>query len=216
MWASIALVMAGRPACLVLVDNCGALAVVSHPGHQILEARAASCREMVPGVPEIVKVEAFGADRPDGVWPGRILLKLLRRSGPPLTPGKMSASASGLTKRERCSRTAGMIHEGMPTRRRPALDFGGPTTAHLRPYRSPASRTLGTTPLFGGESLNFTGMIFDAGDLQAMRGSPVAEAELGRRAVHRGCSILVTRSQRVALASATVPHRLRRIIIPGR
>jgi hypothetical protein len=29
---------------------------VAYPGHQILQARAAGCREVVPGVSEIVKV----------------------------------------------------------------------------------------------------------------------------------------------------------------
>jgi hypothetical protein len=64
------------PLCFVLVDDRCPLAVVTHPGHQILEARAASCGEVVPGVPEIMKVQAFGADRPDGVRPGRHLVEV--------------------------------------------------------------------------------------------------------------------------------------------
>ena len=54
-----------------------------------------------------------------------ILLKLLRRNGPPLAPGKASAPGSSLTKTASCSRSAGMIASGMPTTRRPAFDFGG-------------------------------------------------------------------------------------------
>jgi phospholipase C len=50
------------PSRLVLVDDRSSLAVVTHPGHQIPEAGTAGRREVVPGVPEIVKVQAFGAE----------------------------------------------------------------------------------------------------------------------------------------------------------
>jgi hypothetical protein len=58
---------------------------VAHPGHQILQARVAGCREVVPRVPEIVKVQALGVDRSDGMRPTDILLKWLRRIGARLT-----------------------------------------------------------------------------------------------------------------------------------
>jgi hypothetical protein len=64
------------PTGLVLIDDRGALAVVAHPGHQILQARAAGGREVVPGVPEIMKVQARCASRMDGVGPGRHLVEV--------------------------------------------------------------------------------------------------------------------------------------------
>jgi hypothetical protein len=85
------------PLCLVLVDDRSAFAVVAHPGHHILEARTAGSGEVVPGVPEIVKVQASAPIARTACGQADILLKLLRRSGPPLAPGKMSASRSGLT-----------------------------------------------------------------------------------------------------------------------
>jgi hypothetical protein len=63
--------------CLVLVDDRGAFAVVAHPGHQVPQARAAGC-QMIAGVPEVVKVEAFGADGLGACGQADILLKLLR------------------------------------------------------------------------------------------------------------------------------------------
>jgi len=104
--------------CLMLVDDRGAFAVVAHPGHQFLQARAASCRQVVPGVPEIAKVQAFGANRADGVRPGRHLVEIAAAQRAALDPGKLRASASGPTNRDRCSRRAGIIDEGMPTIRR--------------------------------------------------------------------------------------------------
>jgi hypothetical protein len=44
-------------------------------------------------VAQVVEVQARHADRLDGVWQADILLKLPRRSGPPLAPGKTSAPA---------------------------------------------------------------------------------------------------------------------------
>jgi hypothetical protein len=58
-----------------------------------------------------------------------ILLKLPRRSGPPLAPGTTSAPSSSLTKTVRCSRRTRIMASGMPTTRRPAL------TQHLRSSR---------------------------------------------------------------------------------
>ena len=64
------------PTSLMLIDDRGALAVVAHPGHQILQARAARCREVVPGMPEIMKVQARCAYRMHGVRPGRHLVEV--------------------------------------------------------------------------------------------------------------------------------------------
>jgi hypothetical protein len=41
-------------ACLVLVDQRGALAVVAYPGHQVLKSRAAVRCELVTRVPQVV------------------------------------------------------------------------------------------------------------------------------------------------------------------
>jgi hypothetical protein len=60
----------------VLIDDSGALTVVAHPGHQILQARAAGGSEVVSGVPEIMKVQARCANRMDGVGPGRHLVEV--------------------------------------------------------------------------------------------------------------------------------------------
>src|SRR5215831_16321545 len=46
------------PTGLVLIDDRGALAVVAHPGHQILQARAVGCCEVISGMPEIMKAGA--------------------------------------------------------------------------------------------------------------------------------------------------------------
>lgn len=62
------------PSRLVLVDDRCTLAVVTHPGHQIPETGAADRSEVVPGVPEIVKVQAFGAYCPDSLGPSRCVL----------------------------------------------------------------------------------------------------------------------------------------------
>jgi hypothetical protein len=59
-------------ACFVLVDDRGALAVMAHPRHRVFEPHAARGRPRVPRVPEIMKVQAFRTDRPDGVRPGRL------------------------------------------------------------------------------------------------------------------------------------------------
>jgi hypothetical protein len=64
------------PTGLVLIDDRGALAVVAHPRHQILQARAAGCREVIPGMPEIMKVQARCAYRMDGVRPGGHLVEV--------------------------------------------------------------------------------------------------------------------------------------------
>ena len=118
----------------MLIDDRGALAVVAHPGHQIFEARAAGCREVVPGVPEIVKVQAFGAGGPDGLWPGRHLVEVAAAQRTTPDPGE--DERFGLY---RCSRTVG-IDEGMPTMRRAAFDFGGPRTS------SPVDRSAYAAP----------------------------------------------------------------------
>src|SRR5215475_13315681 len=47
----------------MLVDQRGAFAVVPHPRHQVLEARAAVRRELVTRVPQIVNMRASRPDR---------------------------------------------------------------------------------------------------------------------------------------------------------
>jgi hypothetical protein len=41
---------------LALVDHCGPLAVVAHAGDQVPQPGAASGRELVPGVAQVVEV----------------------------------------------------------------------------------------------------------------------------------------------------------------
>ena len=72
----------------MLVDDRGALAVVAHPGHQILQARAAGGCEVVPGVPKIMKVQARCANRVDGVGPGRHLVEVAAPQRSALDPGE--------------------------------------------------------------------------------------------------------------------------------
>jgi hypothetical protein len=47
---------------LVLVDEGCPLAVVPHPGHEVPQARSAGRCEVVAGVPQVVEVQALGAD----------------------------------------------------------------------------------------------------------------------------------------------------------
>lgn len=58
-----------RLAGLMLVDDRGPLAVVTHPRHQVRQPGAAAGGQVVSGVPEIVKVQAFRADRADRMRP---------------------------------------------------------------------------------------------------------------------------------------------------
>jgi hypothetical protein len=46
----------------VQVDQRGALAVVSHPGHEFLRIRARVGSELISGLPQIVKVDALQTD----------------------------------------------------------------------------------------------------------------------------------------------------------
>jgi hypothetical protein len=69
--------------------------------------------------------KAGHADRLDRVRAGGHLLKLPRRSGPPLALEKTSAPWSSSVKTARCSRSAGMITSGIPTIRRPEKHFVG-------------------------------------------------------------------------------------------
>ena len=58
-------------ACHVLVDDRSALTVMTHPRHQVPEARTAGRREGVARVAEIMKVQTLGADGPRRVRPAR-------------------------------------------------------------------------------------------------------------------------------------------------
>jgi hypothetical protein len=60
-----------RPACLVLVDQRGTLAVVAHPCHEISQPRSAGRGEVVAGVPQIMEVQPLHTDGPHRVRPGR-------------------------------------------------------------------------------------------------------------------------------------------------
>ncbi len=54
---------------LVLVDHRGSFAVVPHPGHQVPEPYAAVGGELIPGVAQIMEIQAGHAYRRDRVWP---------------------------------------------------------------------------------------------------------------------------------------------------
>lgn len=85
---------------LVLVDDRGALAVVAHPGHQILQARAAGGREVVPGVPEIMKVQARrGRPRRNGYLPGVPVLSRPRSPSRALRPAALASLRDGAARR---------------------------------------------------------------------------------------------------------------------
>jgi hypothetical protein len=66
----------------VLVNNRGPFAVVPHPRHQVPQPGAAYSRKVIPGVAEIVKVQAFRADRADCVRPAGPLVEV----APPQRP----------------------------------------------------------------------------------------------------------------------------------
>ena len=82
---------------LVLVDHRGPLAVMPHPCHQVLETCSAVGGELVSGMAQVVEVQARQAEGPTAWDQADSLAKPLRRSGPPLTPEKISAPGSSLT-----------------------------------------------------------------------------------------------------------------------
>jgi len=77
----------------VLVEDRRPFAVVPHPGHQVPQPGAAHSCQVVPGVPKVVKVQAFGVDRADRVRPGGRLVKRRRCAAP--GPAIAPASAFG-------------------------------------------------------------------------------------------------------------------------
>jgi hypothetical protein len=64
------------PAHPVLVDERGAFAVVPHPGHQVFRCRAAGCCEVVPGVAQVVEVQAVETEPAHQLWPSRHLVEV--------------------------------------------------------------------------------------------------------------------------------------------
>lgn len=62
------------PACRVLVDDRGALAAMSHPGHQIPESCTAGRCECVSRMPEVMEVQSLSADGLNCVRPARHLV----------------------------------------------------------------------------------------------------------------------------------------------
>jgi hypothetical protein len=77
-----------RAACLVLVDHRRASGVVADPCYEVLEPRAARGGEVVPGVAQIVKVQAGTPIDSTACGQADSLLKLPRRSARPLRPGR--------------------------------------------------------------------------------------------------------------------------------
>ena len=78
--------------------------------------------ELVPGVPQVVKVNALQADR--AIAGSQIRLRTFEwDSGEPVELAKTSAPDEG--SQPRCLRTSGTIRSGKATTRRPALDLGG-------------------------------------------------------------------------------------------
>jgi hypothetical protein len=76
---------AGR---LMLVDDRGALTVVTHPGHQVFEPHTAPSRPRVPRVPEIVKCKPSVPIARTACGQDACLLKFPRRSGRPWDRGR--------------------------------------------------------------------------------------------------------------------------------
>jgi len=81
----------------VLIDQRGPGGAVTHPGHKVGEARAGTGREGVPGVQEVVEVEAGSPIPATAAVQLQVRWKLERRNTPPLAPVKISASASFFT-----------------------------------------------------------------------------------------------------------------------
>jgi hypothetical protein len=156
---------------------------VSHRRHQILDPRPARRSERVSGVPKIMNVQTLRADRPHRVPPGGHLVEVAAPQRPALGPGKTSAPGSGLTKIDRCSHRAGMMARGMPTTRRPALDFGGPS----RISRLTAPRTrrgLGPCPHPGPDQSAAAPLPRPSGGWRKWPGAP------GHGTADHGCSRL--------------------------
>ena len=65
-----------RAARLVLVDQRGPLAVMPHPGHQILDPRAARSSKGVTGMAKVVEVQTLRTDRHRRMRPPRHLAEI--------------------------------------------------------------------------------------------------------------------------------------------
>jgi hypothetical protein len=85
---------------------------------------------------KVVEVQARHADRFRRLWPGRRFVEVPPAYRAALRARKMSAPGSSFVKIDMCSWSAGMIPAGMPTTRRPAFDFGGPSSI------SPVGRSM--------------------------------------------------------------------------
>jgi hypothetical protein len=171
---------------LVLVDERSALAVVTHPRHEVAQAHAVSGRAVVPRMPQVVEVQPLSADRSSGMRPSSLAVEVAATQGCALRPGKTSAVESWPTKRDRCSARSGRIAVGIPTTRLPGADLGGPRTtspldlsakaARTRTKAAPPRGTAAALPAprsaLGARSRGRTAQ--PAGCLQIKAGSPVA------------------------------------------
>ena len=126
----------------VLVNDRGPFAVVPHPGHQVAQPGAADRGKVIPGVAKIVKVQAFGADRADRVRPGGHLVEVAPPKRPALDAGEQQGARGRGNVYGEGSCSSGMIAAGMPTTRRPARDFGAPSTSSPVERSTNAARTL--------------------------------------------------------------------------
>jgi hypothetical protein len=113
---------------LMLVDDRGSLAIVTHPGHQISQPGPAGRRPGIPDMAQVMKVQTGHTDGGHSLRPVRLAIEVASAQRSALRPGKTSAPGAGPVKTARCSRTSGRITLGIPTTRRPACHFGGPRT----------------------------------------------------------------------------------------
>src|SRR5215471_10926761 len=116
------------PASLVLVDHCRALAVVTHPGHQVLDADPGGGGEGVPGVAQIMEVRAVQTGGPRRPWPARHPVEVAalqwRTLGPENTSelglratktavGHLAAGASASSSRQDWQRRRAIVTVGL-------------------------------------------------------------------------------------------------------
>jgi hypothetical protein len=76
----------------VLVDDRGAFAVVPHPCHQVPQTGAAHSRQVIPGMAEIMKVQAFGAGCADRMRPRGHLVEIAPPQRPALDAGEQQGA----------------------------------------------------------------------------------------------------------------------------
>lgn len=117
---------------------------MTHAGHEVAGADAASGGEGVAGVAEVVEVEAVEAgegELGDGRPPLGKRVEVARRIRAPVGPVKTRAERPRPAYWSMCVRRSSRTAAGRATVRMPARDFGGPA---IRPWPLTSTKALRT------------------------------------------------------------------------